>query len=320
MAIRIVTNYNCNLSCKYCFEQHLWRNKEIITPEELKYILDFNKKYDNQIMLLGGEPTLHPQFLKLVDALKSYPENSNYLLTNGIFSSAYQDVIIENFKLILVNINEPNKYSKANWTILEENLKTIASDTGGCQVQIGINLYDKNQKLDYLIPLFTNFHLLKEVRVSFANPNYCFTNEYVDLVKMKEMAPLFMGLVAMAHFYGFTVKSDCPIPFCLFSSEDLKNVGKFISNFTFSSCKGDYTFFPGLKVGHCFASFSDIYDLKKFKNPQEIEFAISKKESELDNVPSFPECEKCFFWQQRVCQGGCLGHKLKKLRGKNNAE
>ncbi|MFA5879484.1 MAG: radical SAM protein [Candidatus Margulisiibacteriota bacterium] len=318
MTIRIITNYNCNLGCSYCFEQHLWNKKEVITSEELKDILDFYKNIDNEVMLLGGEPTLHPQFLKLVAVLKSYPKNINYLLTNGIFSPAYQDAIIENFKLILININEPSKYSKTNWTILEENLKVLAQDTGGVKVQLGVNLYDKNQRLEYLIPFFTGFQLFKELRVAFANPNHCFTNNYVDLAKMKEIAPLFMGLVAMAHFYGFTIKADCPIPLCVFSSDDLKNVGNYISNFNFASCKGAYTFFPGLKVGHCFASFPDLYDFKSFRNIEELEYKILEKESQLDTIASFSECEKCFFWQQKVCKGVCLAYKIKIMNQMKN--
>ncbi len=310
--IRILTNYNCNLGCKYCFEQHLWHNKEMLTVDELKQILDFVGP-GQEIQILGGEPTQHPHFLELTKVLEAYG-NQNYLLTNAIFHPSYRDAIIDTFKTTLVNLNDPRNYSTTNWNILEDNLRLLASDTGGTKIQLGVNLYDKTQRFEYLIPFLETFYLLKEIRVALANPNYCFTNKYLDIHFFKEIKDVFIALVSMATFYDYAVLLDCPMIPCMFDSTEFEVIAKHIADLKFSDCKGGFTFYPGLKIGHCFSSFPDLYNLKDFKNTDEIYTKILNKEDQLDEFYPFKKCNTCLFKTNRVCQGGCLAYKLKRLK------
>ena len=62
-------NY-CNLSCPYCFaNEFIEEKKQLISEEQLKKILNFlklNKQNQAKIGIIGGEPTLHPDFKKLL--------------------------------------------------------------------------------------------------------------------------------------------------------------------------------------------------------------------------------------------------------------
>lgn len=311
--IRILTNYNCNLCCSYCFEKHLWNKKEKLTPDELKTILEFAGP-DEEVSLVGGEPTIHPQFSELMAVLRSYP-NPAYLLTNGLFHSNYLDEIMDTFKIVMVNLNDPRNYTAENWAIVQNNIEKLAVEDSPCWIQLGINIFDKDQRFEYLIPFMKFYRIIKEIRISFAKPNYCFSNASLsDLPQMKETALTLLNLVALAATLGFSCSLDCPISPCLFDTDQLQFLSQYVSNLRFGDCAGGFTFFPGLQIGHCFGSFSNMYPLTAFNSLIQIEEDISRKEDPLMyDVASFEVCKKCLFKRNRTCQGGCLSFKVQKL-------
>jgi len=89
--IEIDITYRCNLSCANC-------NRSIArAPENLDISIDTiaefvqvslqKKIHWRRIRVLGGEPTLHPQFMEIIDLLRSYRDNgflcSIEVVTNG---------------------------------------------------------------------------------------------------------------------------------------------------------------------------------------------------------------------------------------------
>jgi len=88
--IEIITT--CNLNCYNCDRScGTAPSKEMMSLEQIKCFIDesikYNKKW-NEIKLLGGEPTLHPQFFEILDLLKEYrdkhsPDTSIAMATNG---------------------------------------------------------------------------------------------------------------------------------------------------------------------------------------------------------------------------------------------
>lgn len=71
--------YRCNLRCKWCF-QHL-SNEDV--PKERIYALASQMPKGHNIILSGGEPTIHPEFAEIVNTLvgMGYVVNA---ITNGI--------------------------------------------------------------------------------------------------------------------------------------------------------------------------------------------------------------------------------------------
>jgi organic radical activating enzyme len=310
--IRILFNYTCNLYCSYCFEKQLWNNKEKLTPEDLIKILDFAGP-NELVTIVGGEPTLHPQFSELLSVLRKYP-NPKHLLTNGIFHSKFRDEISDTFQQVMFNLNEPPNYSDEYWQMAQDNIQAMATEDNPCKIQLGVNVFKPDQRFEYLIPFFKYFPIIKELRVSLAKPNNFANNNFVNLKQMKDLSTTFVNLVVLAVSYGFTAGLDCPLIPCIFDVEQIQFLSKYISDMRFSSCAGGYTFYPGLKIGHCFASFQDLYNLDQFKNLKEIEAAILQKEEPIAyDIASFDECEKCLFRLNHSCHGACLGFKMPKI-------
>ncbi|MCK4269460.1 MAG: radical SAM protein, partial [Methanogenium sp.] len=78
----------CNRKCSFCFaRQRLTSNKENsnISRENIRKVMAFNKASGiNQLRLLGGEPSVHPEFIDIVDEALSKKFHV-HVFTNGMF-------------------------------------------------------------------------------------------------------------------------------------------------------------------------------------------------------------------------------------------
>ena len=77
----------CNLTCPTCYAGSSPTYGRHRTLEEVKKMLDTvveNEREPDVVQISGGEPTLHPQFLEILDYAKSLPIRHLMLNTNGI--------------------------------------------------------------------------------------------------------------------------------------------------------------------------------------------------------------------------------------------
>jgi molybdenum cofactor biosynthesis enzyme MoaA len=117
MANLIITNV-CNQKCCYCFADSYLQNNE--RPSANLSLSTFNKYLDyldrskiDQVRLLGGEPTLHPDFALFVK--KSIQRRKNILIfSNGLMPESALQTLLEIPKdnvRVLVNVT-PTAYHK----------------------------------------------------------------------------------------------------------------------------------------------------------------------------------------------------------------
>lgn len=71
----------CNLKCKYCFEKDYI--PQFMDTDKLFNFANIIKPLVDDIVITGGEPTLHPDFFKIVE---HFPEHTSIVITtNGSF-------------------------------------------------------------------------------------------------------------------------------------------------------------------------------------------------------------------------------------------
>lgn len=81
--IGIFLTFGCTLNCSYCinnFEDNLKRRKIIPGEEWVKHLNRIESSPDLPITLQGGEPSVHPDFIYIINSLK--PELNIDILTN----------------------------------------------------------------------------------------------------------------------------------------------------------------------------------------------------------------------------------------------
>lgn len=96
MYLEIAITDFCNLDCPLCSQgAQLQKNKMIIPLNELKRFSSFIKPFEfYAIKISGGEPTLHPEFMKICLELKNLFKAHKYILaTNGFKLEEFKDSV-----------------------------------------------------------------------------------------------------------------------------------------------------------------------------------------------------------------------------------
>jgi len=100
---------SCNLNCSYCFYRtsNRFHSTDFLPKKEIFTLIDkMVKERMNKLVLTGGEPTLHPDFIKISEyAMLKIPKVT--ICTNGvILDSKFEDKIIKlNFSTYTVSID-----------------------------------------------------------------------------------------------------------------------------------------------------------------------------------------------------------------------
>ncbi len=78
---------HCNLSCSICYAESGPARQQYRTLEQIEFMLDAvvrNEGEPDVVQISGGEPTLHPDFFKVLELAKARPIRHLMVNTNGI--------------------------------------------------------------------------------------------------------------------------------------------------------------------------------------------------------------------------------------------
>jgi organic radical activating enzyme len=128
----LITNI-CNLSCGGCSQQCGYIPKEKIWNiplEQLKWnldlLVDVRKNKLNMVGIFGGEPTLHPEYKKILDLISNYKRTTFVIFTNG------RDFDKINYKKVQSHLNDYSlkDYSNIIWKIDFKDKNSIYGGIG----------------------------------------------------------------------------------------------------------------------------------------------------------------------------------------------
>lgn len=289
----------CNRRCNFCFAKgiHEHKGKKFIDFDDFKRVVDFSFKSNRfDIRLLGGEPSLHPQFIQIIEYLSDLPQLASvYLMTNGIMSSDKIDALLYLRQLkhleILCNVSHQAADTEHQLTLRDNFLKTV-----NASITLSNTIYNLDLNLDYYVDLIEKFELHRRIRLGIAHKLYGCYNQFLNPalfkavnitidVKSKELA-------AKNIFFQF----DCGHPLC-----HIKH--------TVSQCLPIIDVGVNLDVWSCFP-------LKEFEKRKLFDFEhlndvvsyFVKKLEPYHSKSIFDECDTCSVKNQ--CCKGCVAHKL----------
>lgn len=306
-------NY-CNLSCPYCFaNEFIEEKKQYINFEQLEIIFNFLSKKPNQIKkigLIGGEPTLHPDFKeilkKTISFCQQYNLNSPLVFSNGILIEQYAKFFSQDAKLLL-NLNEPDIVNKEKYSQILSSIKKL-DQLGALEhnVTFGINIYPNIQQYDYIFELAQKYHQ-SFIRCSYVAPTKCFhnTNREEYYTNGKE---LFLNLCKTALKYNIQLHLDCNhIPLCYFSEKEQQLINSICTGLDALYCGPVVDITPDFKATCCFGAYN-LIDLHNFDNLEEVYryFTFEEIYPRIKNNNSL-KCQQCDKFNYHICQGGCLG-------------
>lgn len=317
MANVLFTTY-CNRKCKYCFAkgkvdlgQERGDPSKNLNMQSLETIIDFYKQSQlDRFVVLGGEPTLNPDFKRMIERILQEPDfKAVVVFTNGLmpdeilnYLSSHEDPRLG----IALNLNNQANHSASEWAQVNNTMKAL-----GKRVGLGINIYHSGQEYDYLIEAI-NIHGLKpHIRAGLTHPVVGSKNVYARQDDFKAIAADLVQFAEKAYRNDISFSFDCGFQFCMFTLEQHKTLLRYGVKFR-SVCTPIIDIGPDLSVWRCFPLLNDVAgNLKDFKVRKKIIDAFDGKYKSLQSMGNRMECPQCIYRKNGLCSGGCLARTLR---------
>jgi MoaA/NifB/PqqE/SkfB family radical SAM enzyme len=330
----------CNKKCPYCFAEDARVARHgagDMTRECFLEALDFLRRSGmDQVRLLGGEPTLHKDFAWMLE--KSLAEGFKILVfTNGLVAPATLSLMkgIGADRLrVLVNTIHPLEKNPAGTARQRETLRQL-----GKAAIVGVNIYCREQSLDYLVDYVREFGLWTEIRVGVAHPLLAGRNRFLPTKFYRDIGARIADLHGKAARHKIKLGLDCGFVPCMFPPESLKIMDDMLAN-AGVACNPIPDLLPDGRFIACYPLESLVVGQpgvwgfarpsgktseacapvpSPAKVPLDDEATVERVREHLhqalkftEEIGIYPYCGQCPLFKGR-CTGGCIAQKLRRL-------
>lgn len=321
MANVLLTNC-CVRRCSYCFaSKHISEASpnDYMSWEDLIYIADLQEIDNHKHMsLLGGEPTIHPEYLDFVAYLVTRGFHvctfTSGVVSEGLlreFEKVYRD-IPPHMASFVCNLNDPELSPDAEVTSVKRFL-----DAFGPQVTPGFNIYRTDFSLEFLFGYISEFGLSRHMRLGVAHPIFGHDNQYISPEQMKEMSARLVSYFPLFEAHKVSPGLDCGFPLCAFSNDEIGWLYKLKRGDLHFGCGPAIDIGPDMSVWACFplssyhkrqlCEFGHMRDVRQF-------FEEQHHKVRVEAAGIYEECDECAHRESGLCTGGCLAHALNKMK------
>lgn len=317
-----ILNY-CNLKCPYCFaDDMIQQKKKIMSLDSFREILDYlaQSHSHERIGIIGGEPTLHPEFIKIINEVNQYCLREDVdatIFSNGIELEKYLPMLGSRTS-ILLNCNAPENQTEEQYAKMVKCLDTAYQLNllkYEAKIVLGCNIYLERTDYSYLWNLVDRYSL-DVVRCSVCAPGGCYTKEWRHQDKKEEyyqrLKPVFMSFVRDAVRHRVKLILDCnQIPSCMLTEDEQLLINSITAEPRYPFCEPVVDINPDLKATTCFGTYDidigkDVF-IKDFANMDELRrYLLLEKQLPRIKNNGTGACAECELYKLYRCQGGCL--------------
>lgn len=217
----------CNFRCDYCFGLDMigpGRPSVHMTWETYLKLMDWIDQAglpEQDVHLMGGEPTLSPLFDRMLRDLIKRGRRA------AVFSNASTPVEPEALGFSrqsgvrwVVNVNHPDQYQPDQLELLHRNLAEL-----GAAAVITFNLTGPDADFDYVFENIERFDLARSIKIGVTLPTLEKSNVFVDRQDFPGIAEKIMDLLEQAQKHGVGLEFECGVPYCLFNPEQHRRLG-----------------------------------------------------------------------------------------------
>lgn len=309
----LIFNSNCNRRCVYCFSHLNEQETTRMSLDNLTQICDFlDRTGKRKVNVLGGEPSLHPQF----DLFLEYLLSRGYMVhvfTNGMMSEKVLEalnVLIAKRRLsrarlkFIVNVNEERFRSEKEIQLQTRMFKALKDFA-----TLSFNIFETECKLDFLADLITGYRLIPEIRLGLASPVSGKGNRFLQPSDYRPIAEKIYAFSALCQENAIDLVFDCGFPLCIFEDEEIGKLYKHKTQLKFV-CRPIPDIDPELNVFHCYP-LSGYFPqrLEQFRDLRDVRGYFHKLLKRQVSTPGiFEACADCEHRRRGMCAGGCKGH------------
>ena len=327
--MNLAINGTCAKGCSFCFTKEDARLKNTLGEMDIQMvdkIIDHYRLNDpnEEITILGGEPTQHSNFIGILNHIFSRGFKVN-LVSNFLFGKTTREYIIENIKNIrwvfpnAAELNEKNRmvlFKKNYLEIYKAYANTWAFDNNP-RLYLALTMSSDWKSRNFYEYVKWLYHEL-DGKINALRLGLDLTGTY--LINNKEMGVEMTKILKFGLYNEIKITSDCQVPPCLWEGKTKRSVLENSLNFaTFKIPEYDticgfmpLDIFPDGSSIHCYP----LEDKVKIKNVLELsgENGILGLREEFDKLYidnhknySIPQgCLDCVFYKTE-CNGICGG-------------
>lgn len=303
--MNIILNEYCNLNCSYCFAQNARTNK-YMSIQNFNTVINFLKKSNIKVLkLLGGEPTLHPNFVDIVQqSISDDFFGKIVIFTNGLeLTKNLVDKISSKKIEYLINLNSPKFIGEIKYSKTLDNIKYL-TELNTNTIILGINIFEPKFEYSYFIDVVKQ-NKIQFVRFSISCP--ITTGENASINYYRQFMPQLVKFIDEIREQNIVCSFDCPnIPVCLYNEFNMdEHLGLHWDEEYKNICIPVVDVTPDLKITRCFPFIDKVLlDINNFENIEQINSKfINTIDSKDYSVKLDPNCKNCN--KKNICQMGC---------------
>jgi len=306
----IAITSDCNLNCPYCFTQEAYQSGNDstghMTEEIFEQALAFIQRSDiKQVRILGGEPTIHPQFIGFMEkALQTgLPVR---LFSNGLIPEKALDYLtdVQNDRLgIILNITRLMDESAALQPGLKKTFTMLHS-----KIILGLNIYKPDIHMEQMLRLIQKFGLDKRVRLGLAHPSIGYKNQYLSPGHYPAVGQDILRFAQEAKQQSVKIHLDCGFVPCMFGEEEFTGLG--LEPDLGNHCEPIPDILPDGSMVPCYplSGLAKVQPDTSSSVGSARDF-FKKTIPEYDCTGIYKTCSLCEYKKKALCTGGCTAHK-----------
>jgi radical SAM protein with 4Fe4S-binding SPASM domain len=315
----------CNRSCDYCFAEPMGQEPSLrfMTHTIFEHSLDFiDRSGIDEIRLLGGEPTLHPEFVPFLDYALARRKPIR-IFSNGVMPEAvlrFAETLPANKVSFLINVSA----SLAD-LVAHQELKVVLGRLGQ-RVTIGLNISRPWSKLappgtddeiGYVLDLIDRHQLERNLRIGMAHPCIGRNNSFLHPNHYAVAGYKILDLARRALHRSVRLSLDCGFVPCMAPGLLDSAFGEMSRNVC-GNCGPVLDILPDGRVIPCFPLALVVSArLEDYENAASLRSHFESILSQYRDLGEKIACARCDFRKKNACSGGCLASAMKRLATPN---
>lgn len=306
----------CNRTCSFCFatdamEAHA-PSEKYMPLEDVDAALDFLLRSKiPEARLLGGEPTLHPQFDTIVDRV----------LARGLRLLVFSGGIIPEKALVRLERIPPS--------LLTVLLNVVPPDTGrpheiarqedvmrrlGHRLILGVTIDSPSVRLEFLLDLIERHGLGPVVRLGLGHPTLGGSNTSLHPRQYPEVGRRVARFGMLARERGVRLEFDCGWVPCMFPEGVLAAWGTGFDEVGLR-CSPILDLMPDGQVISCYPlAAHKTTELPLHRDAASLRAHFTLQQANDRHFMLYRECDTCGWRARGECTGGCLSASLGRAR------